>query len=91
MESMKRRAALLRTSFLTGVVSLAIAAPVMAQDATPQEETPAPADAPARQDAQAPSTTEVGEVVVTGSRIARSEFSSASPIQVITKEVSTQA
>lgn len=91
MESMKRRAALLRTSFLTGVVSLAIAAPVMAQDATPQEETAAPADAPARQDPQTPSTTEVGEVVVTGSRIARSEFSSASPIQVITKEVSTQA
>lgn len=91
MNMSKRRAALLRTSILTGAVSLALALPAAAQDATVQNETPAPADAETQQDSQSTQATEVEEIVVTGSRIARSEFNSASPIQVITKEVSTQA
>lgn len=85
------RNALLRTSVLTGVLSMALAAPAVAQDATTQDQNPAPADAEAQQDSQSSQATEVDEIVVTGSRIRRSEFNSASPIQVITKEVSTQA
>lgn len=68
-----------------------LAGPVLAQDATVQDETPAPTDAEAQQASQSRDATQVDEIVVTGSRIARSEFTSASPIQVITKEVSTQA
>ena len=82
---------MLRTSFLTGVLSFMIAAPALAQDAQVQDETPAPADTEVVQDSQTTSASELDEIVVTGSRIRRNEFNSASPIQVITKEVSTQA
>lgn len=90
MEIMKRRATLLRTSFLTGAMSLALAAPVVAQEAGAQEEVSVDARVEQQRDRN-DQATKVADIVVTGSRISRNEYSSASPIQVITKDVSTQA
>jgi iron complex outermembrane receptor protein len=59
----------------TFVASIAFLAPQLAMAAAA---TPAAAD-----------TTEVGELVVTGSHIKKSEFTSPSPVQVINSEVST--
>src|SRR4051812_397655 len=48
-------------------------------------------DTTATPPAATPDGTEVDELVVTGSRIRRSEFNSVSPVQVITTEGSTLA
>lgn len=85
------RSSLLRTTVLTGLLSIAATVPVWAQDAQVANETPAPADTEVVQQSQTTDSTEIDEVVVTGSRIRRNEFTSASPIQIITKDVSTQA
>jgi iron complex outermembrane receptor protein len=71
------RKLLLTTSILAGVVALAVA-PVSAL----AQDTASTAKAP-------PADTEVEALVVTGSRIKRNEYTSASPIQVITSEQST--
>lgn len=71
------RKLLLTTSILAGVVALAVA-PVAAL----AQDTATTAKAP-------PADTEVEALVVTGSRIKRTEYTSASPIQVITSEQST--
>lgn len=62
------------TTILAGVV--AVSAPVMAQTASQQQSNPTGQNA----------TTTVEEVVVTGSRIRNPQFSSASPLSVITNE-----
>ena len=66
------------TSVLAGL--LAMSAPVLAQTIPQNQAT----EEGASQDDE--STTEVQEVVVTGSRIRNPQFSSASPVQVITSE-----
>ena len=74
---------LMTTTFIMG---LAAFAPSMAM----AQSTPAPQEPEAQeeQDTDAEAT-EVGDVVVTGSRIRRTEFSSTQPIEVITSEEST--
>jgi len=66
---------LLGTTVITGVLSMAAIAHAQTAPA------PAPAEAPAAQEAQ-----EVEAITVTGSRIRRSEFTAAAPIQVLTAE-----
>ena len=66
-----RRQHLLASTLLTAVALTA--APALAQ----------PTTAPAASDEQ---STQVGEVVVTGSRIRNNEFNSANPIQVLTSQ-----
>ena len=77
------RKTLLATTFIAG---LAIFAPsfAMAQSQTPQ--TP-PAEE--EEDEADQATANVGDVVVTGSRIRRNEYTSTQPIEVITAEEST--
>lgn len=67
---------LLATTFIAG---FAMAAPALAQTTTQP-----PAQQPADDNA-----TQVGAVVITGSRIRRNEFTSSAPIQVITGEQAT--
>lgn len=89
---MSLRRNLLRSTVLGGVISVVLVAPAFAQD--PETQDPSvPADTEALQDSQttAQDGDEVETIVVTGSRIRRDEFTSPSPIQVITKDVSTQA
>ncbi len=71
------RKTLLATTMIAGL--MAVAPSAFAQSAPPA----APAPAPAASDKK---PAEVEEVVVTGSRIKRSEFSSAAPIQVVTAD-----
>lgn len=70
---------LLGTSFIVGLATAAAALPTyaMAQPAAPAEEEEDEDDG------------DVSELVITGSRIKRSEFTSSAPIQVITAEQST--
>ena len=71
------RKLLLTTSILAGVLALAVApASALAQDTAPATKAP-------------PADTEVEALVITGSRIKSTEYTSASPIQVITSEQST--
>lgn len=70
-----KRKYLFGTTVLAGV--MAVAAPALAQTTTQSATTPP---------ASTTQTTQVSEVVVTGSRIRRSEFTSTQPIQVITAE-----
>ena len=86
---MKIRTQLLRSTVIAGLVGLtSIALPelVLAQTTTA-----APDDKAAEQTAPAPqaASEETEELVVTGSRIRRTAFTSNSPIQVITAEQST--
>lgn len=67
------RSRLLAGSMLSAV-GLMVALPAFAQQTPPPVEGEQPAG----------SATEVGEIVVTGSRIPRNEFTSASPVQVLT-------
>ncbi|MFN3816955.1 TonB-dependent receptor plug domain-containing protein [Brevundimonas sp.] len=60
------------TSLVGGILAIAAAMPVMAQDAATAE--------------QGPAVTEVQELVITGSRIPRNEFTSSSPVQILTAE-----
>ena len=96
---MLHRKMLLATSALVGGLSLTLAPGAMAQSSQPK--TPAPAaagdqpattepsqKAAAEESGSLPSTN-MGEIVVTGSRLRRKEFTSASPVQVITSERST--
>ena len=71
---MSRRRTLFSTSALMGgaFVALLAAAPVSAQTA--------------QTDPEAGEPTQVDEIVVTGSRIPRNEFTSSSPVQVLTTE-----
>lgn len=91
---------LLRTTILTGALA-ALALPLSAS-AQDQKDTivggqvaqaatteAAPAE-PATTESEAEET-KVEEIVVTGSRLRRSEFNTVSPVQIITSEVSTQA
>lgn len=80
------RTRLLRTSMIAGLMATGVSTLAAAQTTTQGSEQ-APASAPAAtQD-----STEVDALVVTGSRIRRNEFNSASPVQVITSEGSTLA
>ncbi|HET9160803.1 MAG TPA: TonB-dependent receptor, partial [Caulobacteraceae bacterium] len=78
-----------RTALLCGVslglVTAMAAAPVLAQPGT---ETPAASTNP---QVNADNATEVGEVVVVGSRIRRDAYNTPSPVQLITREESTLA
>lgn len=80
---MSIRSRLRDSSALAGGVfaALLFAAPVSAQDARPQS--------PGEQDPEE-SAAELGDVVVTGSRIPRNEFTSSSPVQVLTSERAEQ-
>lgn len=60
----------------------AVASPANAQQAAP-EPTPTPAPAAAEE------TNTTDDIVVTGSRIRRNEFTSTSPVQIITSEATT--
>lgn len=66
----------------TIIAGLAVFAPSMVMAQTP------PAQSQQEEDEQEDAT-DVGEVVITGSRIRRNEFTSSQPIQVITSEQST--
>ena len=80
---MSKSTNLTRKWLLTGTIltTLAVGLPALAQDAAPATDatTAAPSDETAT------------EVVVTGSRIRKSEFNSAAPVQVITAEKSSMA
>lgn len=72
-----------RTSAMMAVLAGAsVATPAMAQQSNPE---PTPEPAPA----EASSSSTSDDIVVTGSRIRRNEFTSTSPIQVITSEQTT--
>ncbi|HTN40116.1 MAG TPA: TonB-dependent receptor plug domain-containing protein, partial [Asticcacaulis sp.] len=75
---------LTRKWLLTGTIltTLAVGLPAIAQEATPAPDTAATPEA-------APSDEAPTEIVVTGSRIRRSEFNSPSPVQIITAEKSS--
>ncbi|MBU4196064.1 MAG: TonB-dependent receptor plug domain-containing protein [Alphaproteobacteria bacterium] len=72
---MTRRMGLLNASALVGgaFATLMAAAPAMAQETQPTA-------------AETEATSEVEEIVVTGSRIPRNEYTSASPVQVLTAQ-----
>lgn len=72
---------LMTTTFIMG---LATFAPSMAM----AQSTPAPEE-PEAQEEQDEGVAEIGDVVVTGSRIRRNEYTSTQPIEVITSEEST--
>lgn len=76
---------LLATTFIAGLVAFA---PSLASAQAQQPARPAASQSPDEQDAQADSS-RVEDVVVTGSRIRRNEFTSSQPIQVITAEQAT--
>lgn len=88
------KSSLLATSTLAGVAALLAAAlpsAALAQDAPPAadpaEETLATTADPTQADGT--DVTEVEGLVITGSRIRRNEYTSAAPIQVITREQNT--
>ena len=66
------------TSALAGLAAVLIAGPALAQEPAPQ------------QDEDQGQAAQLGEVVVTGSRIPQNEFTSSSPIQVLTTERAEQ-
>lgn len=74
------RKILLGTTMIAGVAALAVAVPSVSF----AQPTPAPASTTTDDD-----DTEVEALVVTGSRIKRTEFTSSAPVQVITAEQST--
>ncbi|WP_156459601.1 TonB-dependent receptor domain-containing protein [Brevundimonas sp. Root1279] len=80
---MSFRTRLSESSALTGGVIAAIlfATPVFAQDPPPPQSQAQPQQEPDDDDAE-----DVGDVIVTGSRIPQNEFTSSSPIQVLTTE-----
>ena len=78
------RKILLGTTMIAGVAALAVAMP----SASFAQTTPAPASTTTTA-ADDDDDTEVEALVVTGSRIKRTEFTSSAPIQVITAESST--
>jgi iron complex outermembrane receptor protein len=73
---------MLNRKFLLGTTVIAGLAMAMTTPAFAQTPAPAPAQQPAEEEDEA----EVEALIVTGSRIKRTEFTSASPIQVITTE-----
>src|SRR5579872_7596290 len=80
-----RRAFFATTSLCTGLLLAALAAPAWAADqATPSPPVPEPATT-ATPPASAQSTN-VGELVVTGSRIKTTTYNSPDPLSVITSE-----
>lgn len=82
---MSRPTCLSRQWLLAGtILTSLVAAPVFAQDT--QEAAP-PAQPPTETQAETPQ--EAGELVITGSRIRRNEFTSPAPVQVITAEKSS--
>ncbi|MDV6329810.1 TonB-dependent receptor plug domain-containing protein [Asticcacaulis sp. 201] len=78
-----------RKVLLAGTIltSLAFGLPAFAQDTTATTTTPPTTATPTDTTA----TDKTTEIVVTGSRIRRTEFTSAAPVQVITAEKSTMA
>ena len=80
---MSFRKRLSESSALTGGVIAAVlfATPVLAQDPPPPQTPAQPQQEPDEDDAA-----DVGDVIVTGSRIPQNEFTSPSPIQVLTSE-----
>jgi iron complex outermembrane recepter protein len=69
---------LLRTTFPVALgVALAVASAM------------APAQSPSQSDGEESADNQLGELVVTGSRIRKDEYTSASPVQIITSERST--
>ena len=88
MSNIWDRERLLRSTVLAGFAASGLAfAPAVAQDAvqTPSQEDCQPGEVLVDGVCELDSTEE--RIVVTGSRIARDEFSSASPIQVIDGEI----
>ena len=86
---MSIRAKLFKSTMIFGIVGFtaaSISAAAFAQTATPA---PVEAAEKAASTAEAAPEAETEELVVTGSRIRRTEFTSNSPIQVITSEQST--
>jgi iron complex outermembrane receptor protein len=83
---MSKTTNLTRKWLLTGTIltTLAVGVPAMAQDTTPA------ASDPAATPEATPADTST-EIVVTGSRIRKSEFNSAAPVQVITAEKSSMS
>ena len=75
---MNLRKRLRDTSALAGLAAVLIAGPAFAQETAPQ------------QDEEQDEAAQLGEVVVTGSRIPQNEFTSSSPIQVLTAERAEQ-
>jgi iron complex outermembrane receptor protein len=80
---MSIRSRLFDSSALAGgvVAAMLVAAPAFAQEVQPQT--------PDEQDAEE-SAADLGDIVVTGSRIPRNEFTSPSPVQVLTSERAEQ-
>ena len=79
--SISNKERLLRSTVLAGVAALTMGgAPVFAQEADEPVQT-------AEEGEAAPAPASSDRIVVTGSRIARDEFTSASPIQVIDGEI----
>lgn len=70
------------SAILAVLAGASVSSPAIAQQATP---TPAPDDA--KPAAEAATTSE--DIVVTGSRIRRNEFTSTAPVQIITSEATT--
>ena len=76
---------LLGTTFIVGLTAVSLVAPTVAM-----AQTTAPAAAPAAaDDEEEEDDGDVSALVITGSRIKRSEFTSSAPIQVITSEQSS--
>jgi iron complex outermembrane receptor protein len=84
---MSKSTNLTRKWLLAGTIltTLAVGLPAMAQDATP------PADNTTAAPDAAPADDTATEIVVTGSRIRKSEFNSSAPVQVITAEKSSMS
>ena len=82
------RKLLLTTTFIAG---MAIFAPSLAIAQDADEPDPQLQEAEEQDEEQEPAAgaTEVGDIVVTGSRIRRDEYSSASPVEIITAEEAT--
>ena len=75
---------LLGTTFIAGFAATLLVGPTVAMAQTQQ-----PAAAAAEEDEEEEEDGAVSALVITGSRIKRSEFNSSSPVQVITSEQST--
>jgi len=73
----------------TILTTLAIGLPVMAQDTTPAQTTQDTTTTNTTTPTDAAPASDTTEVVVTGSRIRKNEFTSAAPVQVITAEKSS--
>jgi len=68
------------------MAALMLASPAFAQDAAPQDAQPVPQN----QGDTPEDAAQVGDIIVTGSRIPQNEFTSPSPIQVLTTERAEQ-